>query len=118
LSLHATLVRGDPGRCRSFRFKPADRRWAGIRDRHPYAKAADGIKRDDVIGRLRMWMRSHLHLSIELVFASHALATVDLGFDLVLQDASSFGERPHDRVSAARASIGVAIWGEPDTLPD
>jgi hypothetical protein len=111
-------VRGDPAHRRSLGFKPADRRRAGIRDQHPYAKPATGIERDDFIGRPRMRMRSHIRLSIELVFANHALATVDLGFDLVLQDACGFGERPHDRISAARAYIGVAIGGEPDTLPD
>jgi hypothetical protein len=117
LSLHATFVRSDPGRGRSFGVEPADHRRAGVGDRYPYAEPA-GIERDNFVDRVGVWMRSHVRLSIELVFANHALATVDLGFDMVLQDAFGFGEPLHDRISAAGACIGVATGREPDTLPD
>lgn len=83
MSLHATFMRSDPGRGRSLAVEPANRCRAGVRDRYPYAKAA-GIERDDFVDRLGMWMRSHVRLSIELIFANHALATVALGFDMVL----------------------------------
>ena len=73
MSLHATLVRSDPGR--SPGPEPADRRRAGVQDRHLYTEPT-GIKQDDFVDRLRMWMRFHARLSIELVFANHALASV------------------------------------------
>jgi hypothetical protein len=57
-------------------------------------------------------------LSIELVFANHALSPIDHRFDMVLQDAAGFGERFHDLISAACARICVAIGCESDVLPD
>src|SRR5262252_3365377 len=76
------------------------------------------FKQNDFVDRLGVWMRSHVRLSIELVFANHALSPIDHRFDMVLQDAAGFGERFHDLISAACARICVAIGCEPDVLPD
>ena len=117
LGLYAGFVRSDPGLSRGLGVKTADRRRVGIRDRDLYAEPAS-IEQDDFIGRLGVWVRSHARLSIELVFANHALSPIDHRFDMVLQDAAGFGERFHDLIRAACAWICVAIGCEPDVLPD
>jgi hypothetical protein len=117
LGLYAGFVQSDPGLSRSLGIKTADRRRVGIWDRNLYAEPAS-IEQDDFVGRFGVWMRSHVRLSIELVFANHALSPIDLCFHMVLQDAAGFGERFHNCISAACALIRVSIRCEPDTLTD
>jgi hypothetical protein len=76
------------------------------------------IKRDDFVDRLGVRMRPRVRLSIELIFANHALSPIELRFDMVLQDAAGFGERFHDRISTACARVAVPIGCKPDVLPD
>jgi hypothetical protein len=83
LGLYAAFVRSYPGLGRSLGVEIADRRWVGARYRDLHAEPA-GIQPDDFVDRLGVWMRSHVRLWIELVFANHALAAIDLRFDVVL----------------------------------
>ena len=110
-------MRSDPGLGRGLAVETADRRRVGARDRDLYAEPAS-IKRDNFVDRLGVRMRSHVRLSIELVFANYALSPIELRFDVVLQDAAGFGERFDNSVSAACTWICVAIGYEPDVLPD
>jgi hypothetical protein len=87
LGLYAGFVRGDPGLSRGLGVEAADRRRIGVRDGDPYAEATS-IEDHDFVDRLGVRMRSHVRLSIELVFANHALAPIDLRFDMVLQHAA------------------------------
>ena len=48
----------------------------GSGSENPYAEPAS-IKWDDFIDRLGVRMRSHVRVSIELVFANHALSPID-----------------------------------------
>ena len=115
--MYAGFVRNDPGLGRGLAVETANRRRVGVRDRDLYAEPAS-IEQDNFVDGLGVRMRPHVRLSIELVFANHALLPIDLRFDMVLQDATGFGERFHDRISAACAGVGVAIGCEPDILPD
>jgi hypothetical protein len=117
LGLYAGFMQSDPGLSRGLAVETADRRRVGIWDRNLYAEPA-GIEQDDFVGRFGVWMRSHVRLSIELVFAHHALSPIDLCFDMILQDAAGFRERFHNCVSAAGAWICVSIRCEPDALTD
>ena len=117
MALYAGFVHSDPGLSRGLGVETADRRRVGIRDGNLYAEPA-GIEQDDFVDRLGVWVRSHVRLSIELVFANYALSPIELRFDVVLQDAAGFGERFDNSVSAACTWICVAIGYEPDVLPD
>ena len=85
--MDAGFVRSNPGLGRGLAGETADCRRVGARDRDLYAEPAS-VKRDNFVDRLGVRMRSHARLSIELVFANHALSPIDLRFDMVLQHAA------------------------------